>query len=135
MPSIPFTLNPAELEFSAMRSQGTGGQNVNKVASAIHLRFDIGASSLPEALKTRLFAHGDQRITADGVIVIKSQEHRNQEQNRTDAIERLEELLKLVAFTPKKRKKTQPTKGSQERRLVGKTKRGAVKKMRGKMDL
>jgi len=117
-----------------MRAQGTGGQNVNKVASAIHLRFDIHASTLPAELKARLLAHADQRITADGILVIKAQEYRNQEQNRSEAIERLEELLKQVAFTPKVRKKTKPTKGSKERRLAGKSKRGEVKKLRGSQD-
>lgn len=113
-----------------MRAQGNGGQNVNKVASAIHLRFNIQASSLPEELKARLLGLSDQRLSSDGIIIIKAQEFRTQEQNRADAIQRLEDLLKQTAYTPKARKKTKPTKGSQERRLAGKSKRGEVKKMR-----
>lgn len=130
MPSIRFHLNHDELELSAMRAQGNGGQNVNKVASAIHLRFNIQASSLPEELKARLLGLSDQRLSSDGIIIIKAQEFRTQEQNRADAIQRLEDLLKQTAYTPKARKKTKPTKGSQERRLAGKSKRGEVKKMR-----
>jgi ribosome-associated protein len=130
MPSIPFQLNHDEIEFTSIRSQGTGGQNVNKVASAIHLRFDIQHSSLPAELKTRLLILSDQRITAEGEIVIKAQEHRTQEKNRAEALKRLEDLLRQVAFTPKKRKETKPTRASKERRLVGKGLRGAVKKLR-----
>jgi len=130
MPTIPFQLNPEEVQFQAVRSQGAGGQNVNKVSSAVHLRFDIAQSTLPLELKDRLLQKADQRITADGVVIIKSQDHRNQEQNRSDAMQRLLELLLQVAYTPKKRKATKATKGSQERRLASKSKRSEVKRLR-----
>lgn len=122
-----------EVEWSAVRSQGAGGQNVNKVATAIHLRFDIGNSSLPDIIKTRLLALGDQRITKDGVIVIKSQTARTQEQNRLAAIERLQALVDSVATTPKPRRPTKPTRSSQLRRVDEKTQRGRIKSLRGKL--
>nr|WP_295083005.1 alternative ribosome rescue aminoacyl-tRNA hydrolase ArfB [uncultured Roseateles sp.] len=122
-----------ELDFSFIRASGPGGQNVNKVSSAVHLRFDIQRSSLPALIKTRLAALSDQRITQDGVVVIKAQDSRSQEQNRADAVARLIELVQSVAHTPKARRATKPTYGSKMRRLEGKAQRSSIKAGRGKV--
>jgi ribosome-associated protein len=122
-----------ELEFSAIRAQGAGGQHVNKVSTALHLRFDIKASSLPDFYKQRLLDFKDQRISKDGVIVIKAQQYRSQDKNREDALERLLALIKKATATQKARRATKPTKGSQTRRMDSKTKRGQTKNLRGKV--
>jgi len=121
-----------ELDFSFIRASGPGGQNVNKVSSAVHLRFDIRRSTLPPLIKERLLALSDQRITNEGVIVIKAQESRSQEQNRADAVARLVELVQAVAHTPKARRATKPTYGSRQRRLEGKSQRSGIKAGRAK---
>ncbi|KKC99085.1 MULTISPECIES: alternative ribosome rescue aminoacyl-tRNA hydrolase ArfB [Photobacterium] len=123
-----------EIDISAIRAQGAGGQNVNKVSSAIHLRFDIKRSSLPDFYKERLLQLSDQRITKEGVIIIKAQQFRTQEQNKEDALQRLQALIQSAAKQEKKRQPTKPTKSSQRRRVDKKTQRGQVKSMRGKID-
>ncbi|MFZ2989738.1 MAG: alternative ribosome rescue aminoacyl-tRNA hydrolase ArfB [Ideonella sp.] len=130
---LPPRIDPREVEFSAIRAQGAGGQNVNKVSNAVHLRFDIHASSLPEVLKARLLALPDQRIAGDGVIVIKAQEHRSMPQNQADALARLQDMVDKAAHVPKARRATKPTKGSQRRRLEGKSRRGEIKAGRGRV--
>ena len=120
----------SEVELSAIRAQGSGGQNVNKVSSAIHLRFDVAASSLPDCYKTRLLALNDQRLTREGIIVLKAQQHRTQEQNRQDALERLLVLIREAGVVQPRRVATKPTRGSQRRRVESKTRRGEIKALR-----
>ena len=128
-----FPVDERDVVFSAIRAQGAGGQNVNKVSSAIHLRFDIVASSLPEAVKERLLSLNDSRITQEGVLVLKAQQHRTQEMNRSDALNRLQEVIDSVATPPKPRRATKPSYGAKQRRLEGKSQRSEIKSSRGKV--
>ena len=126
-------IDPGEVQFSAIRAQGPGGQNVNKVSCAVHARFDIAASSLPDYVKARLLEMNDSRITRDGVVVLKAQASRSLEQNKEDALQRLQALVDQAAIVEVVRRPTRPTRGSQRRRLDGKTRSGLVKALRGKV--
>jgi ribosome-associated protein len=131
---IPFSLREDEVEFSAIRAQGAGGQNINKVSNAIQLRFDIRASTLPDPIKAKLLALRDQRVTNDGEIVIKAQQSRSLEKNRSEALARLHELIAAAAVVPRVRRATKPTRRSQRKRIESKLRRGQVKALRGRVD-
>jgi len=129
-PNPRFTIPEHELEITAVRSAGAGGQNVNKVSSAIHLRFDIAASSLPPAVKSRLLGLKDKRLTRDGVLVIKAQQHRSQDMNRDEALRRLHEIVARAAIVPKTRRPTRPSRAAKRKRLESKLRRGEIKQLR-----
>jgi ribosome-associated protein len=130
MPRIAYTLTEDEIDLQAIRAQGAGGQNVNKVSNAVHLRFDVRSSSLPDELKERLLARRDQRITDDGIIVIKAQSYRSLEKNRADALTRLRTVIDAAASIPLTRRPTRPTKSAKRKRVDSKVQRGQVKAMR-----
>ena len=133
-PAAPPLVDESEVELNAIRAQGAGGQNVNKVSSAVHLRFDVAASSLPDDVKARLLALGDQRVSQGGVVVIKAQTERSRELNCAQALARLNELVASVAVPPRERRATRPTRAAKRRRLEGKSQRGELKALRGKVD-
>lgn len=133
MPSIPFQLDESEVQLQAIRAQGSGGQNVNKVSSALHLRFDIRASSLPAHLKERLLLSRDHRINSEGIIIIKAQTHRTQEKNRDDGMTRLKQLIQSAASVPKSRRATKPSRSAKRKRTDKKTQRGKLKNLRQKV--